>query len=156
MIRPTLAVAAACAALASAACAPTTSYNGFQARDEKPADAKVGVDTKSTILTRLGSPTSQATFGGDSWYYISQITEREAYYLPRVRSREVVQITFDKDEKVTAVKKLEMKDGYQVAYDKRETPTRGRDLSILEQILGTLGRTAVLPQQDDPGRSRPK
>lgn len=156
MVRPILLAAAAVAALSGAACAPTTSYNGFQARDEKPADVKVGVDTKSTVLARLGSPTNQAAFGNADWYYISQITEREAYYLPRVRSREVVQITFDKDEKVTAVKKLEMKDGYQIAYDKRETPTRGRDLSILEQILGTLGRTAVLPQDDDPGRSRPK
>ncbi len=156
MIRPILLAAAACAALAGAACAPTSTYNGFQARDEKPADVKVGVDTKSTILTRLGSPTLQSTFGDANWFYISQITEREAYFLPRVRSREVVRISFDKDDKVAEVKKLEMKDGYQIAYDKRETPTRGRDLSILEQILGTLGRSAVLPQEDDPGRSRPK
>ena len=49
----------------------------------------------------------------------------------------MVQISFDKDEKVTLVKKLTLKDGYQVAYDRRQTPTRGRDLTVLEQVLGT-------------------
>jgi outer membrane protein assembly factor BamE (lipoprotein component of BamABCDE complex) len=156
MVRPILLAALACTALACAACAPTTTYNGFQARDEKPADVKVGVDTKSTILARLGSPTTQTAFGGDAWYYLTQITEREAYYKPKVRSRDVVAITFDKEDKVASVKTLHLQDGYQIAYDRRQTPTRGRDLSILEQIVGTLGRTAVLPQDDDPGRTRPR
>jgi outer membrane protein assembly factor BamE (lipoprotein component of BamABCDE complex) len=151
MVRPLFAAAAA--AIALTACAPVTSYNGFQVRDDKPADAKVGEDTKSTLMTRLGSPSTQTVFGNDTWYYITQVTEREAYHLPKVKGRQVVEIRFDADEKVAAVKTLTMKDGYQIAYQKRHTPTRGRDLSILEQILGTIGAASMLPQDDDPGRT---
>ena len=46
----------------AAACAPVTSYNGFQARDEKPADIKPGADTRSTVLAKLGSPSTTSTF----------------------------------------------------------------------------------------------
>ena len=34
--------------LATSACAPITSYSGFQAIDASPKDVKVGEDTKST------------------------------------------------------------------------------------------------------------
>ncbi len=142
------------AMLAGAACAPVTSYNGFQVRDEKPAELKVGVDTRSTVLAKLGSPTTQSSFGDPVFYYISQTTEREAYLKPRVRNREVTAITFDKEEKVAAVKAYKLTDGYRVAYGGRETPTRGRSVNWIEQILGTIGRGGMLPNNIDPGQAR--
>ena len=83
--------------LGAAACAPTTSYNGFQARDEKPADVKAGVDTRSTVLAKLGSPSAKSAFGDPVFYYISQTVQREAFLKPRVTTRDVVSISFDKD-----------------------------------------------------------
>jgi outer membrane protein assembly factor BamE (lipoprotein component of BamABCDE complex) len=148
-----LVFAAACAA-GAAGCTPVTAYNGFQAREEKPADVKVGEDTKSTVLTKLGTPSQVATFEPNIWFYISQVTDKYAYYNPRMKSRDVVAITFGPDEKVKEVKALTLKNGYQVAYSKRETPTRGRELTVLEQLLGNVGRgtTGQLPPQDDPGQ----
>lgn len=146
--------AGACA-LGAGACTPITSYNGFQAREEKPSELKIGEDTKSTVLTKLGSPSQVATFEPNIWFYISQITDKYAYYNPRMKSRDVVAVTFGPDEKVKDVKTLTMKNGYQIAYSKRETPTRGRELTVLEQLLGNVGRggTGQLPPQDDPGSS---
>ena len=89
-------VALASASLGLGACAPTIATNGFQAVDLKPKDVKVG-DTRSSVLLRLGSPSTQGTFDPNVWYYISQQTERYAYYLPHVQKREVVAITFDKE-----------------------------------------------------------
>ena len=154
MSRQSVPILAAALAASVAACAPVTSYNGFQARDEKPADVKVGVDTRSTVLARLGSPTTRSTFGDPVFYYMGQTSEKEAYFRPRVTAREVTAISFDKDEKVTAVKSYKLKDGYRIAYGGRETPTRGRQLNWVEQILGTIGRGGVLPQQVDPGQTR--
>lgn len=148
-----LALSAACLlGLSLAACAPTTSYNGFQAVEDKPEDIKVGTDTKSTVLTRLGTPSATATFDPNTWFYISQVTDKVAYKNPRVRQRSVVSIAFDADEKVKTVNTYDLKNGYQVAYNKRQTPTRGRELTALEQILGNIGRGSMLPQEDDPGR----
>lgn len=138
----------------AAACAPTTSYNGFQARDEKPTDVKAGTDTRSTVLAKLGSPSARSSFGDPVFYYISQTTQKEAFLKPRVTTRDVTAISFDKDEKVTAVKNYKLKDGYRIAYDNRATPTRGRQLNWVEQILGTIGRGGMLPQDIDPGQTR--
>jgi outer membrane protein assembly factor BamE (lipoprotein component of BamABCDE complex) len=147
------AVTAIALAGAVSACAPVTSLNGFQAVDVKPQDIKVATDTRSTVLTKLGSPSAVATFDPNIWYYVTQTSDKVAYLRPQVKSRTVVAIHFNKDdEKVTEVKTLGLGDGYQVAYDARATPTRGRELSVWEQLLGTIGRGSALPPDNDPGQ----
>jgi outer membrane protein assembly factor BamE (lipoprotein component of BamABCDE complex) len=137
----------------AAGCAPVTTLNGFQSVDFKPQDAKVDVDTRSTLLTKLGSPSAVATFDPNIWYYVTQTSDKVAYLRPQIKSRTVIAITFDPtSEKVTQVRTLGLGDGYQIAYDTRETPTRGRELSALEQLLGTIGRGSALPPDNDPGQ----
>jgi outer membrane protein assembly factor BamE (lipoprotein component of BamABCDE complex) len=152
MARVPAVLAATALAVGLSACAPTMATNGFQAVDLKPSEVKVG-DTRSSVLLRLGSPSTQGTFDPNVWYYVTQRTEKYAYYMPRVQQREVVAITFDKDDKVASVKDLQLKDGYQIAYDRQSTPTRGKQLNWLEQLLGNIGRGGgMLPQDYDPGR----
>ncbi|OYX30234.1 MAG: cell envelope protein SmpA [Caulobacterales bacterium 32-69-10] len=151
--KPLILLAALCLAGAgAAACSPTVAYNGFQAREDKPQDVKVGEDTKSTVLARLGSASTTATFEPNIWYYISQRTNKVAYKNPKVQTREVVAITFGDDEKVAKVETYTLKDGYQIAYNGAETPTRGRELSVIEQLLGNIGRGGMMPQENDPGQ----
>ena len=151
---PVLALAAAAALLAG--CAPTSIYQGFQAIDAKPQDAKVGEDTKSTVMSRLGTPSAVSTFDPNQWYYISQVVEYQSFYKPRTVRREVVALSFDRDsEKVTRVDTLTLKDGRVIAYNGRETPTRGRQLSVLEQLLGNLGQSNLLGDQNITPGERP-
>ena len=42
-----------------------------------------------------------------------------------------------------------LRDGKVIAFNGRETPTRGRELSVLEQLLGTVGRGTMLPNEDE-------
>ena len=102
-----------------------------------------------------GSPSATSTFDPNLWYYVTQVTERIAFYNPRVASREVVALNFDKDnERVLAVNSYTLKDGKVIAFNGRETPTRGRELTILEQLLGNVSRGGVLPQQEvGPGQT---
>ena len=48
-----------------------------------------------------------------------------------------------------------LEDGQRVSMNDRETPTRGRQLTILEQLLGNVGR-GQLPRTDEdvPGQQR--
>ncbi len=138
------------------ACAPLRQVNGYQAIENKPQDIKVGVDTRSTVLDALGSPSAVSTFDPNVWFYISQNMNQIGYHMAYVTKRSVVAITFNKEsEQVTAVNDYSLKDGKIIAYEGRETPTRGREMSIVEQLLGNVGRGGVLPQQDPTPGSRP-
>jgi len=70
----------------------------------------------------------------------------------------VIAIKFDKeDQKVVAVNAYTLKDGKVISYNKHETPTRGRELSVVEQLLGTIGQGGMLPEQYvNPGSQRPR
>tara|TARA_R110002051_G_scaffold50418_1_gene97564 strand:+ start:3318 stop:3809 length:492 start_codon:yes stop_codon:yes gene_type:complete len=147
---------ASMAALATA-CAPVVGVNGFQNVDVKPADIVAGTDTKETVIARLGSPSTTSTFEGDNiWYYISQTTEKYTYNLPQVTQRSVTEITFNDAEQVASVRTLGLDDGQDLTMQRRETPTRGRELTIMEQLLGNVGR-GQLPRTEDngPGQRRP-
>ncbi|MGH6966989.1 MAG: outer membrane protein assembly factor BamE [Phenylobacterium sp.] len=136
--------------LATAACAPITSYSGFQAIESDPKDVKVGTDTKSTVRGKLGSPSATSTFDPNIWFYMNQVKQRVAFRKPTVVARNVTAITFSKDnEQVESVNNYTLKDGKVIAFNGRETPTRGRELTILEQLLGNVGRGSMLPRDDE-------
>ena len=140
--------------LALGACAPMAAHQGYMAIEQNPADVKVGEDTRSTVLAKLGSPTATSTFDKDTWFYITQMSSKTAFYKPHVTSRDVVAIGFNKDnEQVTSVNTYTLADGRVIAFNGRETPTRGREMSILEQLLGSIGSGSTLPpdQNQSPG-----
>ena len=115
------------------ACAPITTYSGFQAIEANPKDVKVGTNTKSTVRANLGSPSATSTFDPNVWFYIDQVKERVAFRRPVVTSRNVVAVTFDKDtEVVKTVDSMTLKEEKVIAFNGRETPTRGRELTIVE------------------------
>jgi outer membrane protein assembly factor BamE (lipoprotein component of BamABCDE complex) len=136
--------------LSTAACAPITSYSGFQAIESDPKDVKVGTDTKSTVRGKLGSPSATSTFDPNVWFYMNQVKQRVAFRRPTVIARNVTAITFNKEnEQVASVNNYTLKDGKVIAFNGRETPTRGRELTILEQLLGNVGRGSMLPQDGE-------
>lgn len=150
MLRTAAAIAALSASLlCAAACVPVNSFQGFQVIDQSPTDVKVGED-RAAVLARLGSPTATATFDKDTWFYMSQVSNKTAFYHPRVVKRSVVAINFDKGtQAVTAVNIYTLQDGRVIAYNGRETPTRGREMTVLEQLIGSIGSASVLPQDQN-------
>lgn len=150
MFRRAAFAALAAGYLATAACAPISSYSGFQAIESDPKDVKVGVDTKSTVRGKLGSPSAQSTFDPNLWFYMNQVKERVAFRRPKVVARNVTAIAFNKEtEQVESVNNYTLKDGKVIAYNGRETPTRGREMTVLEQMLGAVGRGGMLPREDE-------
>jgi outer membrane protein assembly factor BamE (lipoprotein component of BamABCDE complex) len=105
----------------------------------------------------LGSPSTMATFTDHAWYYIGQRTEDYAFYRPKVIERQVVVVRFDDDGLVSEVKRLDKDDGKPIEMVDRTTPTVGRDLSLMQQIFGNLGKSPTLPgSSGSPGQSGPQ
>ena len=65
--------------------------------------------------------------------------EHYTYNEPKVIDRRVVAVLFGKDDVVTSVKQYGLKDGKVVDLESKTTPTYGRELTILEQLLGNIG-----------------
>jgi outer membrane protein assembly factor BamE (lipoprotein component of BamABCDE complex) len=128
------------AAFGLSACNPNLRTHGFRYVDGEVPEIVPGEDTEATLLSRLGSPSTRGVFETNTWYYISSTNEELAYLRPDTRERLIVAVTFDDDGVVQSVDELTLADGRRVAYVDRETPTRGRELTFLEQLLGNVGR----------------
>lgn len=138
---------------ASAACAPVQTYNGFRAdrNNQEIPDPQVGVDTRETVMQRFGSPSTTAVFDQTAWYYVGSVQERMAFYSPHITERTVMVVRFNGDT-VAAVEKFGMERGRLIAYNDHETPTRGRELGVLEQLLGNVGAMPPMDEQERGGR----
>ncbi len=152
-----LSAAAIVALAANSACSPVQTYNGFRSdrNNVEIPDPQVGVDTRSTIQQRFGSPSTTAIFDQTAWYYVSSVQERVAFYTPRITDRNVMVVRFDGDT-VAAVEKFGVERGRIVSYSDEVTPTRGRELSVIEQLLGNIGQTPpIRNEEEEGGRRRP-
>lgn len=141
---------AACAALlASSACTSVIDRRGFLPEDEAQTVITAGTDTKTTVLTRLGNPSQQGVFDQQVWYYMSAVDSSQAFFMPKAIERRIIAVSFDDDDRVSEVRQYTMADGRVVDYNRERTPTRGREVTFLEQILGSVGNAPVqLPGQD--------
>ena len=131
------------------ACSPIISKHGFVTYDESLVSANVGSDSKTSLLSKYGNPSQTGTFDDQVWYYISSTQSQEAFLKPKTTERHITAISFDEADTVSQVRQYTLADGRVIDYDKHKTPTRGREITFLEQIFGSVGRAPVqLPGQD--------
>jgi outer membrane protein assembly factor BamE (lipoprotein component of BamABCDE complex) len=141
------------AATMMAGCAATRDFHGYVPDQALATDVQPAVDTRSTVLARLGTPSTTSIFNDDLWVYMSSTRELLTFYYPKVVAREIVAIQFDEDDVVSDVLVYDVNDGRTLAYNSRVTPTRGRELGILEQLFGTIGNLRnQLPGQEEERR----
>jgi outer membrane protein assembly factor BamE (lipoprotein component of BamABCDE complex) len=123
--------------MALGACAPVFTQRGYLPDPEVVSNIDVGKDTKTSIQKRLGDPSTQATFNEDGWYYISSYEKAVAFFTPTTLNRKILAIYFDKDGKVVELKHFSLKDGNVIAFEARTTPTRGKELTFLQQLFNS-------------------
>jgi outer membrane protein assembly factor BamE (lipoprotein component of BamABCDE complex) len=132
------------------ACTPVVDRRGFLADESQTAAFSPGVDTKESVLTRMGNPSQTGVFDEQTWYYISSVQNQTAFYRPRTTERSITAISFDESDKVAGIRTYGLQDGRIITYDMRRTPTRGREVTFLEQIFGSVGRSPVQLPGADP------
>ena len=125
--------------LSIAGCAASVAQRGNVPDPDKLAEVKTG-DSKDNVVKLIGSPSTVGTFSDKRWYYISRKTEKIAFFNPTTVDQQVVEVLFDDKDKVLEVKKLNLDDANDVDIVDRVTPTAGKKITAIDQILGNLGR----------------
>jgi outer membrane protein assembly factor BamE (lipoprotein component of BamABCDE complex) len=150
----TAALAALLAAAASAACTPVVRRHGYVPEEQPLSAIQPSVDTKSSVLERYGNPSTAGVFDENTWYYVTNVVEQLGYLQPQSSARSIVAVHFDAAGMVSNVETFSLADARNPSLVNRTTPTRGRELTILEQLLGNVGRlpTDQMSDQDNlPG-----
>jgi len=128
------------AAGALAACELPVQVHGNLPEDEQIARLEPGQQGRTDVVNMLGTPSVQSTFQDRTWYYIGLKQTQFAFFDPNIRERNVLVLQFDENDRLADKKLYTLADGRSIDLVDRETPTEGRDLTILQQLLGNLGR----------------
>jgi outer membrane protein assembly factor BamE (lipoprotein component of BamABCDE complex) len=123
--------------------------------DEKVSTVSIGADTRDSVQEKLGTPSSTATFGDPTWYYISTEQERYAFFNPDVTKRQILAIQFSEDGKVNDIRKYGVADGQVISLVDRETPSRGKEMTFLQQLFGNMGALPTGAPGQNTGTQRP-
>ena len=114
----------------------STTQHGYVASDIALEQVPVG-SSKDQVLIALGSPSTTANFGGETYYYISQTRRQSVAFMPeRVVDQRVLAVYFNNKDEVTRIADYGLKDGKVFDFVSRTTPTASKDESFVSQVLG--------------------
>lgn len=120
-------------------CAPSRATHGNTLNTEQLQTVTVGETTQQDVLTELGSPTAKAAFNESIWYYIGLDTLKQGFLDAKIENKKVYLVAFDEEGIVSDFKDISA-EGIEIPIVARETETYGTELSVMEQLLGNVGR----------------
>ncbi|MEM6602928.1 MAG: hypothetical protein AAF621_02660 [Pseudomonadota bacterium] len=126
-------------------CSPIKSYHGFNATDRLTKSAERNTLSKSQVLAQFG-PASIEEESDDKeiLYYVSYTKERYAFFRPEIVDRKVTALTFE-ENMLANVDQFGLKDGNIIDINTNKTPTYGKELNVVQQILSNVGRFNSTP-----------
>ncbi len=138
-----LILGAVSAPLLLSACNSTSQVlsHGYQMNEDSLALVPEG-SSREQVLLSLGTPstTQRRQDGGETFYYISLKKARPvAFMRPEVVDQRVLAVYLSGDDTVQNIANYGLKDGKVFDFIGRVTPTGGRELSFLGQLLRSGG-----------------
>ena len=140
----------ALASLALAGCDTIVDHRGFSPTPGSVEKLEVGTQSREDVVRLIGAPSAVATFNPNTWYYITQQQETFAFFAPEITEQHILQLTFNDAGRLTTLKNYDLKDSRDITMVSRVTPTAGKGLTILEQLLGNVGKFST-PKQSNVG-----
>ncbi|AMM83764.1 outer membrane protein assembly factor BamE [Martelella sp. AD-3] len=149
-VRPAAAGALVAVALFTAGCSTSdvigtkdVFYQGYVVDEERLQLVKEGSSREQVVLT-LGQPSTTATFDNEVLFYISQRKERRfEFQKPRLVNQEILAVYFNSNGRVDKIARYTLEDGKVVDMVSDTTPTGGKDITFIQQILQGTGASAA-------------
>lgn len=113
---------------------------GNKVDPELLAQLVIGTSSRADATALIGSPTARASFDDNTWIYIGETTRPRISGTLAIEDQRIVVLTFDTGGILRKVEQRGMEDSAQVAVVDRATPSPGNNASIMQQLLGNVGR----------------
>ena len=138
-------------ALVLGGCDNIVDYRGFAPTPGSTEKLEIGSQSREDVVRLVGSPSAVATFNPNTWYFITQRQETWAFLKPTITQQTVMQVTFSDAGRISEIKHYDLKDAREIEMVARVTPTAGKELTVLEQILGNIGKFSGPRKETNPG-----
>jgi len=140
LTRRTASVAAlALVGLTSAGCTQLRSHQGYVVDVDLVNSVQPGVDNRQSVLQTLGKPTLAGQFDQGDWYYLARDSSHLAFRNPRPNAQITLQISFDQQGTVTAIRRGGLDQVASISPDGKTTPTLGRQRGFFQDLFGNIG-----------------
>lgn len=122
------------------ACDPIVDNRGYVRQDDFASKITVGQTSKQEVFDQFGSPSSQSSFGDETWYYIQNRKETMGFFAPETVDQDVTRVEFNTAGIVTKIEAYGKDQAQKIENVSRETPTEGHTLGFIEQVMSNVGR----------------
>jgi outer membrane protein assembly factor BamE (lipoprotein component of BamABCDE complex) len=129
-----------------AGCTPEINHRGYYVKPGSLDQIREGM-AKPEVESIMGSPSTTASinFQGDSYYYITSVTQGRSFLDPKEINRQIIAIRFDKQDQVQSLAQYTLEDGKIINILDRKTPVIGQEFSLLKELFRN---TPLAPSTD--------
>ncbi len=130
---------------------PSETINQGYVIDEAALAATPVGSSREQVLLSLGTPSTINTLeNNEVFYYISQTRKRSvAFQKARLTDQRVLAIYFGPDGTIANIANYGLQDGKVFDFIKRVTPTGGKDMTFIGQVLSGIGRGGAPSVKDN-------
>ena len=125
------------------ACSGIKSNNGYMPVSDKIDQLKVNVTTSMSAKSELGEPALVLGSQEPIFIYSSQITDRILFFEPKVVSRDILVLYFNKKKRLKKLDRFNKNDGKYVDINTDSTRLRDEEKSFLAAIFSNVGISGV-------------
>ena len=121
------------------ACSGIKSNNGYMPVQDSIDQLKVNKTSLSFAKSRLGEPALILGNQEPILIYSSQVTNRILFFEPKVISRDVLVLYFNKKKKLKKVEKFNLKDGKSFQMNTAITTLNAEQRSLIATLFSNIG-----------------
>ena len=121
------------------ACTGIKSNNGYLPVRDSIDQLKVNVTSTSTAKSKLGEPALVLGKKEPIFIYSSQVTNRVLFFEPKVISRDVLVLYFNKKKKLKKLSRFSLKDGKSFDLNTSDTTLNADERSLIATLFSNVG-----------------
>ena len=121
------------------ACSGIKNNNGYMPVEDNIMQLKVNVTSSSSARLKLGEPALILGNREPIFIYSSQVTNRILFFEPKVISRDVLVLYFNKKKKLKKLEKFNLKDGKSFQMNTNTTDLNEEQRSLITTLFSNIG-----------------